>query len=434
MLEGAIVYTTPQRAAWLRTATPTPPERRLAEATTADVVVVGAGYAGLNAAIRSAEHGRSAIVLEAETPGFGASGRNGGQVIPGLKHDPAELISMLGERRGIALTRFAGDAPARTFELIAQHRMDCDASSCGWLQPATSVQSLEAVVRRATAWSAVTGIAPRVLNAAETQRMTGTDRYVGSWIDQRGGQLQPLSYARELARVALDHGVRIFANSPAGKLSRRQDGWTVEVNSYVVKARAVVICTNGYTGRLLPGLERSFVPASSIMCSTRPLDPSLRRVILPGQLPVSDARRLLNYMRFDSEGRFMIGARGSFGLHEPESYFAWLRRTGQAIFPALQDAEWEDAWGGRFALTIDHLPHIYQPEPGLLATLGCNGRGVAIMSQIGRLLGDLAAGALPLTESPVPVSPIRPLPLHAARRPVLEAAALFYRALDRVGR
>jgi glycine/D-amino acid oxidase-like deaminating enzyme len=434
MTQGAIVRSTPQRAGWLRTAAPAPKTSQLRADVTADAVVIGAGYTGLNAAIRLTEHGVATVVLEAEEPGFGASGRNGGQVIPGLKHDPPELVAMLGERRGMPLVKFAGEAATRTFELIAKHRMDCDAQNCGWLQPVTSMQSLEAVVRRAKAWSAVTGMPPRVLGAEETRKLTGTGCYVGAWIDPRGGQLQPLSYARELARVALDSGVRLFSNSAATKLARCKNGWTVEVNSHIVKARSVLVCTNGYTGRLVPALERSFVPASSIMCSTRPLDASVKSVVLPGHLPVSDARRLLNYMRFDPEGRLMIGARGSFGLHEPERYFGWLRATAQTIFPALRDAQWEDAWGGRFALTLDHLPHIYQPEPSLFAALGCNGRGVAVMSQMGGLMADLVAGVLASDESPVPICRIRPVPLHAVRRPVLEAVALFYRALDRIGR
>jgi glycine/D-amino acid oxidase-like deaminating enzyme len=154
---------------------------------------------------------------------------------------------------------------------------------------------------------------------------------------------------------------------------------------------------------------------------------------MPAGLPMSDARRLLTYMRFDREGRFMIGARGSFGLHEPEGYFRWLRHAAGQVFPALQDAEWQDAWGGRFALTLDHLPHIHNPEAGLLTALGCNGRGIAMMSQTGRLVAELAVGELSSAQSAVSITPMQPLSWHGLRRPALEFATLSYRLLDGIG-
>jgi glycine/D-amino acid oxidase-like deaminating enzyme len=168
------------------------------------------------------------------------------------------------------------------------------------------------------------------------------------------------------------------------------------------------------------------------MCSTVPLPENLRQQIMPQRLPISDARRLLAYMRYDSEGRFMIGARGSFGLHEPQSYFDRLRAVAITIFPQLSTVQWDDAWGGRFALTANHLPHIHQPEEGLFTTIGCNGRGVAMMSQIGTVIGELACGRLTHEECPVPLTPLRTIPLHAFRRPGLEAVTLWYRLRDRL--
>jgi glycine/D-amino acid oxidase-like deaminating enzyme len=159
----------------------------------------------------------------------------------------------------------------------------------------------------------------------------------------------------------------------------------------------------------------------------------LKRSIMPSRLPISDARRLLIYARFDAQGRFLIGARGSFGLHEPESYFRRLRGTAAKIFPQLRDARWEDSWGGNFALTLDHLPHIHNPTAGLYAAAGCNGRGVAMLSQIGRLIADLAAGNTAQTESPIPVTPIASIPFHPLRRPGLELATLWYRTSDKLG-
>jgi glycine/D-amino acid oxidase-like deaminating enzyme len=200
-----------------------------------------------------------------------------------------------------------------------------------------------------------------------------------------------------------------------------------------VRAQSVLVCTNGYSDGLIPELRRSYIGASSILCATAPLPSEIRRGIMPGDIPISDARRLINYMQFDRDGRFMIGARGSFGLHEPETDFQTLRATAERIFPALKGVRWDDAWGGRFALTADHLPHVHRPGPGLYALLGCNGRGVAMFSQLGRLAADLRVGAIGEDESPFPITPITPIPLHVFRRAAVETVALYYRSLDRLG-
>jgi glycine/D-amino acid oxidase-like deaminating enzyme len=398
----------------------------------ADAIVIGAGYTGLNAALRLAELRKDAIVLEAEAIGFGASGRNGGQVISGLKYDPRELLQMFGDRRGAAMIDFAGGAADRTFQFIKQYQLDCDAVQDGWLQPATDDQGLATVAARAKGWADL-GVKTRVLDREETRKATGTDFYAGGWIDPRGGNLQPLSYVRELARAASARGVAIFAHSAASSLQKANGTWSVSANGHMVSAEKVLLCTNGYTDNLLPGFRRSLIPASSMMCATAPLPSALRQQIMPSGLPISDARRVMNFMRYDAQGRFLIGGRGSFGLKEPESYFWRLRAMAATIFPALEGVAWQDAWGGNFTLTVDHLPHFHNPESGLLMAAGCNGRGIALLSQLGRLMGDVAAGAIEPSAVPVPVSDIKPIPFHALRRPGLEVALAWYRMLDKFG-
>ncbi|HVQ70743.1 MAG TPA: FAD-binding oxidoreductase [Bradyrhizobium sp.] len=428
----ATIGATPQRSAWLRTAVPPARFSPLDRDLRTNVAVIGGGYAGLNAALRLREMGKDVVVLETETIGFGASGRNGGQVIPGLKYDPPELIAMFGAQRGGALIEFAGNAPERTFDFIEKHQLDCDAARSGWFQPATDVRTMARARARALSW-ADRDVRVQIYDSDQTRQATGSDFYIGGWTDPRGGYLQPLSYARELARIAVRDGASIFERSAATATRQTGDGWTVSVNGHTVTAGQVLVCTNGYTGDLVPGLRRSIIPASSIVCATAPLPDELRRSIMPSGLPISDARRLLIYARFDAQGRFLIGARGSFGLHEPESYFQRLRSSAAKIFPQLEDAKWEDSWGGNFALTLDHLPHIHNPAAGLYAVAGCNGRGVAMLSQIGRLIADLAAGNIAQTESPIPITPIAPIPFHPLRRPGLELATLWYRTSDKLG-
>lgn len=421
------VSATPQRSGWLRTAVPAAKFAPVTTSLKTDALIIGGGITGLNAALRLLELGTAPVVVEAETIGFGASGRNGGQVIPGLKQDPDELIDIFGEKQGEGIIQFAGEAADNTFALIDRYKLDCAAEQNGWLQPALDESTLRLAVSRADSWAAATGARVSSLNRGEMASRTGTDFYVGGWIDYRGGQLQPLSYTRELARVACENGASLFERSPVAEL-RRNGVWTAEINGYTVTANSVLLCTNAY-GELVPQLLRSLVQGSSIMCATAPLDDDLLKTVIPSKLPISDARRLMNYLRLDPDGRFMIGARGSFSLNEPQSYFAWLRKRALQIFPQLRGVKWEDSWGGLFALTADFLPHIHQIKPDLFALLGCNGRGVAILSQLGRVLAEFSKTRDP-DVSPLPVTPVKPIPMHSLRRPGLEAILLWYRMLD----
>lgn len=414
---------------WEETAVAAPATSPLANDTACDVVVVGAGYTGLNAALGLAEAGRSVIVLDVAEIGQGASGRNGGQVVPGLKHDPDTLLEMDASGR---LLDFAAGCADELFAFIGQRQLNCDAARSGWLQPATTEAQLRVVSGRAEQWRRSKGVEARIVGSGDVRRLTGTDVYVGGWIDPRGGSLQPLSYVRELARVAIGSGVRLHTGTAVRGIRKTAERWEVEAGARTVTARQVVIATNGGSGGLVPGVAQSFFPAHSIQIATAPLAAHLRETVLPSGLPVSDARRLLKYFRLDRDGRFIIGGRGSFGANEAGTHFDGLRDVAIRMFPALRNVHWTYRWAGKIALTLDHLPHIHNPEPGLYVALGYNGRGVAMASRTGVLLADLCIGK-PRDESPLPVMPVARIPLHAFRRPAMEAAVAWYRLLDRMG-
>lgn len=416
---------------WELSAASAPATTPLDRSMDCSVAIVGAGYTGLHAAVHLASEGQTPVVLEAGEIGHGASGRNGGQVVPGLKHDPETLLRLgpSGER----LVDFAGSCAEKTFEFIRANALDCDASQTGWVQPAVTPTQLDIVLRRAEQWRRIAGVDTRILDRDEVRDITGTNAYLGGWIDPRGGRIQPLSYARELGRLAIGKGAQIHTRSPVESLARKNGGWLLRSNGYEVTARNVIIATNGYRQPLLPELHRSIFPSHSVQIATEPLDATRRSEILPAGLPVSDSRRLLKYFRFDADGRFIIGGRGSFGDDDSGRHFAGLRAFAQKIFPQLEGVRWEHRWAGKIALTLDHLPHVHNPERGLYAALGYNGRGVALASQTGILLGRLVQG-MPHHESPLPVTDIRRIPLHIFRRPALEAAVAWYRLLDQLGR
>lgn len=418
---------TPAPSLWSATAHPAPDCPPLRGEHRADVAIVGAGFTGLATALRLAESGARVIVVDAVQPGFGASGRNGGQVIPGLKLDPEALDRLYGE----ATTDFAGRAADVVFDLIARHRIDCAARRDGWVQASVKRGHLPALERRMAAWAA-RGAAVEMLDAAGMARATGAKGFAGGWIDRRAGALHPMNYAIGLARAAIAAGVAIHGGSPATRLSR--DGrWRVETGAAgCVLADQVILATNGYTDRLWPGLRATMIPANSFQVATEPLPPALRATILAGTAAVSDTRRIGNYFRLSPDGRLMMGGRGGFAEPASSAAFRGIEAALHRFFPAAAGLRIDYRWAGRVAMTPDHLPHLYRPAPGLTAILGYNGRGVAMASALGTAVGaNLADPRQPLPLTP---RPLDPMPLHRLHPAYGTAAIWYYRLRDTLER
>ena len=416
-----------RRSLWRATAPLAPATTALEGPAEADVVVVGAGYTGLSCTLALAEAGRTVIVLEAGDIGHGASGRNGGQVIPGLKHDPDELVARFGRERGEALVRLAGGAADRVFALIAKYHIDCAAAQCGWIQPAHSAAAAQTIIKRTRQW--VTRRAPvELLPRERLALLLGTDTYAAGWLDRRAGALQPLSYARGLARAALNLGARVHTRSPATQIVRDHETWIATTPRGEARARQVVLATDAYSDALWPELAANQLVVSSVQIATDPLPELVRRTILPGGTTVSDTRKLLYYFRLDADGRFLIGGRGSVTDTVAESVYAGLQRFAARVYPRLAGMEWPYRWYGRVGITRDGLPHLAEVAPGVWTALGYCGRGVAMATTMGLLLGEILNGGRPA----YPVAALKPIPLRTLRRPQLRAAIAYYRVHDAV--
>lgn len=417
-------------ALWTATAGPAPATPALAEPAAADVAIVGGGFLGLSCALHLAERGVRAIVLEAHEPGWGASGRNGGQVIPGLKHDPDELEAMFGRERGAALTSFVGGTADVVFDLIARHHMDVPHMRTGWLQGAHTDAALDQAKRRADQW-ARRGAPVELADAARTAAIMGVETYRGGWVDKRAGAIQPLAFARGLARAALAAGAAVHGGTRVAGLSRAGGRWRVATETgATVTAERVVLATNAYVGDLWPGMRQTVIPMNSFLIATAPLSDNVRRTILPEGHVSSDTRKLLLYVRLDAEGRLLVGGRGFFA--EPRGPAAWahLERALAALFPQAATAPISHRWCGRLAVTPDYLPHLHEPAPGLLIDAGCQGRGVGLQTALGRAIADhLATGAT----LPLPVTPIRGIPFHRFHQAYVSALIAWYRLADRLG-
>ncbi|MDP2738755.1 MAG: FAD-binding oxidoreductase [Pseudorhodobacter sp.] len=383
-------------------------------AARAEVCVIGGGYIGLSAALHLAELGLGVVLLEAFEPGWGASGRNGGQIIAGFKAERTQLLERFGEERGKRLSDWSARFVTDTLDLIKRHNIACEASQPGWLQPAHSTKSLADYQRRVTERLDF-GVAARLLDREETAAMLGTEWYFGAYYDPNGGRLHPLNYARGLARAAQGRGARILGESPVEVVRREGAGWRVETAKGHVLADQVLICTNAYTdaGRqLVPNLHRSIVPLPSYMIATAPLSDDLRRAILPGGETAADLKKLTHHFRLEPDGRFLFGGRGDLNRTEDPRSINNVRGMLATIFPQLASQTLDYRWSGKVAVTTDGSPHLHRPAPGLWAVLGCNGRGVGYGTSMGKVMAGLMAGHSP-EESPVPVSPIRSIAFHA---------------------
>jgi glycine/D-amino acid oxidase-like deaminating enzyme len=417
---------------WSVTAPPGPVCTPLTGALRAQAVVIGGGYTGLSAALHLAEAGREVVVLEAIDIGERASGLNGGQVIAGVKPDPETLERLLGPSAGGRLVATTGAGPDLVFDLIARHGIACEARRAGWIQPATSEASLAQLAQRAAQWSR-RGAPVSLLSRSEVLQLTGSALYCGGLLDRRGGTVQPLAFVRGLARAALGAGARIHTHSPALRFARSAGSWSVDTPQGSVTAPVVIIATDAYTDSISDELRRTMVPVPSFQVATAPLPAALRATILPEGQAASDTWHLLRYFRLDASGRLVLGSRGTFARAPQLRDVQYHYQAVQEIYPQLKGTAFEYHWGGLVAMTPDHLPHLHELAPGLLAGLGYNGRGIAMATVMGRLLAQHALGA-PVAELGFPVSPLVPVPFHSLSGLGARAAIRYLRLVDGLAR
>jgi glycine/D-amino acid oxidase-like deaminating enzyme len=410
---------------WHATAPPAPPTGALEGEQRVDIAVIGAGYTGLSCALALAEAGARVAVLEAGEIGQGASGRNNGQVIPTLSRvDPDELATEAGE----GFVQLVCDSARLTFELIGRHAMQCEAVQNGWVQPAHTPGRMRLAEARAAAWTR-RGAPVRLLDRAEVARVTGSDFWYGGWENASGGKLNALAYCRELARAAIGAGARVYTQSPALSVERAGDRWRVATAPGTLRAERVVIATHAYSGALWPGLARTVFPVTSYQMATEPQPEKARKTVLPLDHACSDTHGDLHFFRWDAHARLVTG--GALAL--PWRWRARLaRRIGERVarvFPQLGVPRFEFQWHGRLGITLDRMPHAHELAPGVLAWLGCNGRGLALATAMGCELARACLGT-PLARLALPVSSLRPVRWHGIGKHFGSIALLRYRYRD----
>lgn len=400
-----------------------------------DVVVVGAGFTGLSAAIEIASRGHDVTVLEGKAVGWGGSGRNNGQVIPILTSaEPDAWVSRYGDA-GKRMVNLIGTSADILFDLVRKHDMQAEAEQTGWFQPAHSPGRVKLSQKRVDAWQRH-GFPAEMCDAAQTCEILGTDFWYGGMYNPTGGHINPLALAREMARVAEGLGATIHESSPVERYERQGAQWVVTTtNGAVLKARALILATNAYTGelapKLAPRLARSVVPVLSWQVATTPVGDNQRKTLLPGRQAVSDTRGDLRFFRYDARHRLITGGAiiGSFDAANRLQKKA-ARNLAEA-FPDLGEPDLTHVWSGYIGMNWDRFPRVHQLGPDGWAWIACNGRGVALGVALGRELARAAIG-VEVDELALPITDPSPLPMHHIARRVAPGYLAWLKRQDAV--
>lgn len=413
---------------WASTAPPPPETTPLAGTTACDLCVIGAGYTGLSAALHAAEAGANVVVVEAAAIGWGASGRNNGQVIPTLSRmDPDDIAASAGTK-GEEFVCLIRDSASAVFDLIRRHRIDAEAMQSGWVQPAHRESRMKIVEQRVASWGR-RGAPVALLDRVTMATLTGTDHWHGGWTNATGGRINPLGYARGLARAAIAAGATIHTHSPAESIGRAEGKWVIKTPRGAVRAERVIIATNAYSTDLWSGFREEIIPVRSYQMATAPLTDNVRKTILPAGHALSDTRGDLYFFRFDANGRLITGGALMLGHDWERRIRARIGRRVAAVYPQIGVPQFDYVWWGYIGMTADKAPHVHELAPGVTGWNGCNGRGVALATVIGRELAKQAIGTA-WRSIPLPLSPLRPIPAYAFAKRLAPAAIMERRWRD----
>jgi glycine/D-amino acid oxidase-like deaminating enzyme len=395
-----------------------------------DVAVIGGGYTGLSAARSLARGGASVVVLEARTLGFGASSRNGGQVLTGLKPGAWELLRRFGRERAREMHGASLLAIDYVEKLVAEEAIDCAFARRGHLDAACKPSHFEGFRREQEVLARHFDHAVRLVPRAEQREEVGTDYYHGLLLDERSASVDPARYVRGLAASAARAGAELREGTPVLSVEALRPGFRVLTAGGPISARDVLVATNGYTDAALPALRRRVVPLGSYIIATRPLASEVARALLPRRRVAFDSKHFLYYFRLSEDDRLLFGGRARFtpATERSTRRAAELLRRGMIeVFPELRDVPLEYAWSGNVCFSPGLLPRAGRLD-GLHHSLAYAGHGVAMATFLGDVMADVLLGRPdrnPFRDLPFPA-----LPLYRGRPWFLPIVGAFFKVLD----
>jgi gamma-glutamylputrescine oxidase len=399
-------------------------------AVAADVCVVGGGYSGLAVALELAERGYEVVLLESERLGWGASGRNGGQICTAFASGMGAIESALGREDARRLFDLAEEAKEIIRQRVRDHAIDCELA-WGYFHGAHKAHQLGDLARMQAAWAGDYGYDGTTLatGSEAVGAYVRTAAYAGGLFDPGAGHLHPLAYCLGLGRAAAAAGVRIFEGSRVVSI---EQGEKVELTTPGgrVRAQFAVLCANAYLGNLVPALRSRIMPVGTYIAATAPLGAARARRLIPGNAAIADCNFVLNYYRLSADHRMLFGGRVSYSTLMPPNLLRQLRGKMREVFPELAEVRFDYTWGGYVAITIARTPHIGRLGASLYFAQGFSGQGVALTGIAGRVIAEMIAGQAERFDLMARL-PHRPFPGgRLLRTPILALAMLWYRLRD----
>jgi glycine/D-amino acid oxidase-like deaminating enzyme len=397
------------------------------------VAVIGAGFTGLSAARTLAQRGATVAVLEAETVGWGASSRNGGMVLTGLKLGVNKLISMYGRERTQRMYAASLASMDCVERLVREENIDCTFSRCGHLEVACKQKHFDDYARQVEVIAREFNHRLRVVPRSELQSEIGSTIYYGGMVDEVSAGLNPVRYVAGLARAAVKAGAVISEGTRVEKIERRgAQGWQLITSRGNLQARDVFVGTSGYTGAATPALRKKIIPIGSYIITTEVLPETLARELSPRNRMIYDSKNYLYYYRLTPDNRMLFGGRAAFFPETVDSIrkSAEILRLGMIdVYPQLRDVRVQYVWGGTLDFAFDIMPHAGQMD-GIYYAVGYAGHGVAMATWQGQKMAELIAGEKP--ENPFVGIPFpgAPLGLYNGTPWFLPFAGAWYKFLD----
>ena len=416
-----------ERSYYAATANPFAPAPKLEGEVRADVVVIGGGYTGLHAALSAAERGFSVILLEAGRIGWGASGRNGGQMIPGWRKSAGELIARYGGAKARTLFDLALEARTLTVERIEKHGIQCDLRTNGHLTLATKTNDPAWMREEAeTLARAMNYPRMRVLSADEASAAVDAPGFHGALLDEGGGHLHPLNYALGLAEAARNAGVQLYEHSRVTRVET-QNGVVAHTHQGIVRARYGVLACDALLGDLEPRLAARIMPVANYLVATEPLAQPLIR----NEYAVSDSRFVVNYFRMSADNRLIFGGGERYTSEPPADVAAFARKHMLSIFPQLANTRIDYAWGGLVSISMTRMPHIGRMGD-LFYAHGYSGQGVLIPALAGKVIAEAMSGTAERLDLLASIAPPEFPGGAMLRSPLYVLGMLWYALRDRL--
>tara|TARA_R110000787_G_scaffold32508_1_gene86066 strand:- start:68 stop:1390 length:1323 start_codon:yes stop_codon:yes gene_type:complete len=363
--------------------------------TTADICIVGAGYTGLSTAIHLAEKGYDVTLVEGARVGWGASGRNGGQVVNGLNAGLDDIERRYGPETGAFFGGLLQEGAGIIYSLIDRYGIACDLKR-GNVYAACTARHMRGLEAKQALWRRHGMDDHEMLDREAIRRHVGSDRYVGGMMDRSGGHMHPLNLALGEAGAFESLGGRIYELSPVTGVEQSAGGGTTVVRTAAgaVSAKTVVLCGNAYLGKAVPELAARVMPVSTQMIATEPLGAERAAALLPTDMCIEDARYILDYFRLSADRRLIFGGGVVYGGTDPADVVAKIRPNMEKVFPSLRGIGIDYAWSGNFALSFTRVPQMGRLGDGVYFAHGYSGHGVTGSHLFGRILAEAIDGDL----------------------------------------